>query len=129
MKEIKKATLFLSGGFGMSKIECKISDYGLRKSTNGQDIAYVRYTPKRKRKEQTYANSSSPYVVILEGWNHSLKDEPFIIEKSGSGMITKKSKYSCFDSRYCTDFDDKLDAEIEKGTVEPIFMYRWTKNK
>ena len=74
-------------------------------TTYAQYADVVKMECKRIRKRnniQMYLYDKS--LIILDGW-HNLKDEDIYTIKDKSNVITKVSKYGCFDSRYIDDLE------------------------
>lgn len=119
-----KATIFYKSEFfgNIVKLECWLVDHGTRKYAQYDAAPFVRLIKKRARTVLQIQQSYSPYIAIVEGWDLDLKTEELYSKtlSSDNGVTVKTSKYSSFDSRYVSDFEETLKA----SNVNVIAIYK-----
>lgn len=104
LKSGNKYTLIYINDFGFP-VANKIVFNRFEFTTYAQHADVVKMECKRIRKRnnmQMYLYNKS--LIILDGW-HDLKDEDIYIIKDKGDVITKMSKYGCFDSCYIDDLE------------------------
>lgn len=104
LKSGNKYTLIYFNDFGFPVAD-KIVFNRFEFTTYAQYTDVVKMECKRIRKHnnmQMYLYDKS--LIILDGW-HNLKDENIYTIKDKGNIITKMSKYGCFDSRYIDDLE------------------------
>lgn len=107
-------TMFLMTEFGLGvrKLEAWLVEHGRRPWAQYPDAPYAVFIPKGKRKPRKWQGSYQPYCVILKGHGHELDPgSPWVpAEAMTPGVTAQRGRYSCFDPRWATDFNAKLDA-------------------
>lgn len=126
MKNNELFTIYTSGAFGVQKIEGKILDFGTKPYAQYKEAVFVHYIPKGKRKPTGFVVGYRPYVVILEGIGHPEPDDAFGPSKDDGVLITKQTRYSSFDERYSTEFDQKIEKYL--SDKKPLLDIRHTVN-
>lgn len=104
LKSGNKYTLIYFNDFGFP-VANKIVFNCFEFTTYAQYADVVKMECRRIRKRnnmQMYLYNKS--LIILDGW-HDLKDEDIYIIKDKGNVITKMSKYGCFDSHYIDDME------------------------
>ena len=90
-------------------------DHGRMKYAQYDNAPFVTFIPAKKRTAYRIVKGYNPYIIICDGWNTPEPDGMFgDPTPTGTGMIMRKSRYSCFDDGYKTDFDRRLS---ESGAV------------
>lgn len=111
-------TIYSAGTFGVEKIEATLVDFGTKPYAQYPSAPFVHYIPKGKRKPVGFIKGYNPYIVIVEGHNHIDPADAFTKPKvAESGLITRQSRFTCFDDRYKTEFDSTLTEYIKDKKV------------
>lgn len=99
-------TLYLAGGFGVNRIECRTLSVRVGRYAQYDVATHLTYVPKGKRKEVGTVLANNPWGLVVEGHGHLNPDSPFgsTVDR-GDGVSSQCTRYSCFDSRYRTEFD------------------------
>jgi hypothetical protein len=118
----QKITIYKSGSFGVQKYEGKLLDLGKKDYAQYKGAPFVDFIPARKRTGSRLIATFQPYLVVLLGVGHPEVPSPFGPTTVSNGLTTKMSKYSSFDERYKTDFDQDLDAYLETLPADQILM-------
>jgi hypothetical protein len=127
MKKQDTVSIYFSGVFGVSKIEGKVLDFGLRKYAQYEKAPFVNYIKKGKRKVEGFIKGYKPYLVILEGINTPSTQDPFTTPTiNENGVTTKMSKFSSFDDRYILEFDEVLNEYIKNNPASVIMDCRFS---
>ena len=110
------------------KYEGKLLDCGHREYAQYKNVPFVGFIPKRKRKGVRLLKGYQPYLVVLKGHGHPDADDIMqVISTSTDGTVVKQSKYSSFDDRYTSEFNELLDSYLTKPNVEVLLDHRWNK--
>lgn len=128
MSELKKVTIYRAGEFlgNIIKTEARLVDHGRRKYAQYNNAPFVRFIPKRKRKECGFVKGFKPYFIILEGWGHPDPDGAWgEIDNSGA-LPMQQAKYSAFDEGWVRDFEQKLGEYLKSDDVKVVADYRYT---
>lgn len=91
-----------------------------------RNVAHITYKPKGKRTNYVTRSAYSPYILVLEGWDHPEPDSFLGPAKTQGDVVIRESRYLSFDDRYKTDFDNIIDDYIPGKNV--IVDIRHTKN-
>lgn len=111
-------TVYISGAFGVHKELGYLLSFGTDKYAQYDRSPFVRYIPKGKRKPTGCRVTSTPYLLVLLGHGYPDPADPFTDKTmSGSGCMVSKSRYSSFDDRYKTDFDQVIDKHLKGITI------------
>jgi hypothetical protein len=104
-QEFENVTLYTSGMFGISATACKTLKVttGVRYAQYN-DAIRVEYFEPRKRNGRRLILDYKPWLRVVDTANAIRPADPLI--HTGSGA--KVSRYSSFDPRYVTDFEDAL---------------------
>jgi hypothetical protein len=118
-----KATVFYKSEFlgDIKSIEVTVVEHGTRQYAQYTHAPFVKFKKKGGRNlfgiQQTY----KPFLCIVAGWNLDIKpDDAYETVSTTDKMTIRKSKYSSFDDRYVSDFEQLL---LEKG-IQPIALYK-----
>lgn len=118
-------TLYVTGGFGVSRIEGKLIEHGRKKHAQYDAAAYVHILPKGKRKPIGYITGYKPSFLILAGHGHPEPDTGFVEKDIGdTGMVCKASRYASFDPRYQSEFDAMIAAYLADKPGIVVADYR-----
>lgn len=113
-----KVTIYSSGAFGVHKTEATIIDFGTKKYAQYDKAPFATYIPKGKRKPTGFVQGYNPYIVIIDGHGHIDPQDAYTKPKDiGSGMTSRMSRFSSFDERYKTEFDQALTDYIKDKKV------------
>lgn len=128
----KLVTIYTKSEFfgNIIKREGKLLDMGVQKYAQYNKAPFVKYTPKGKgkRKPIGFVQTYNPYLIVLEGYGHPEPQSMFYKSKTTqSNLIVSESKYSSFDKRYSTDFDNILDTYLNEKSIKPLLDCRYTK--
>lgn len=121
-----KVTMFMTTDMGLGVIKQEVR---LKSIEQGKKYAQynnaVKVVCKQKRKRSYVGRhfTYNPYVIIVEGWDIDLEQNPFNAPEDLGYATIQKAKYACFDDRYATDFDTLID----NANVNVIFDFRHTK--
>lgn len=123
-------TVYWSGEFmgSINKQEGTLIQHGTRKYAQYNNAPFVEMVPAGKRKGIRISREYNPFILILEGTGHpdpqSMWGE---ITSSSPGITVRQAKYSSFDDRWETDFDQMIDGYVAQNNVKVIADYRHTK--
>ncbi len=120
----KQVTIYSKSSFGVNKFEGKILEFGQQPYAQYPNATFVKFIPKGKRKPYGFIEGYNPYFVIIEGYNHPNTLDAF---KQVSEEV-QASKYSCYDERYLTEFDEVLNKYIEENKCTVLLDVRKTCN-
>ncbi len=123
----RKVTIYTKSGFGdIVKWEARLREVETGRSyAQYNNAVKVSFTLKKKRKLTGMMLTYAPYMVIVDGWNNPEPEDMFANFSESNGTTVYKSKYACFDDRYCTDFDKIIDKGEGFGDI--ILDIRHTK--
>ena len=112
---MKEITIYYSSSFmgNIVKQEAKLLDHGRRQYAQYPAAPFVDFIPRGKRKAVRLQKSYKPYLIIIEGWNGPDPD-PMCPPEGG------RSKYSSFDERWKSDFNEVL----KNSNVKIVADYR-----
>lgn len=129
--KVEKITIYTSGGFGISKYEAKLIEHGHKKYAQYDAAPYVHFIEKGKRTPKGIVMGYKPFILILKGHGHPEPADGFIEQdiEGVPGMVTKRSRYSSFDSRYQTDFNALINPYISANPELVIADYRHDKSE
>lgn len=114
--EKQKITVYTTSEFfgSVIKREGYLIEHGRRQYAQYKNAPYVIFTPKRKRSSVQIVKGYKPYILILKGWNNPEPDGMFKEGKTKNGVTIKESRYSCFDDKFKSDFDNMIDNFKDK---------------
>lgn len=119
--EKQKITIYKSGSFGISKIEANLVEIGKRDYAQYKDCVYIKYVRKGKRNPEGIILTYAPYMVVIEGHGHISPADPFgpvKVNQYESGSVeVKQTRFSCFDERYKSEFDQVISEYIQDKKV------------
>lgn len=115
-KEKVKITVYtVSEFFGsVQRFEGYLVEHGKKKYAQYDQVPFVIFVPKGKRKAIQILKAYKPYLLILKGWNNPTPEDMFNESIKKEGVTIKQSKYLSFDDRYKTDFDKIINEHQEK---------------
>ncbi len=123
-------TVYWPGSFfgAIHKTEGTMIEHGTRPYAQYRNVPFVKLVPTGKRKPVMIQKDYKPYLLILDGVGHPDPQDMFIDgDESSLGVTSKISKYSSFDDRWETDFDQIIDKHITESKPVVIADYRHTK--
>jgi len=125
-----QVTIYRSGEmFGsIFKTEGTLIECGLQKYAQYDAAPFVKFIPKGKRTGRGFVQGYKPYVVILKGVNHPEPQGMFKTIRETDEVTVRQSIYSSFDDRWKTDFDEVLNAYLEKNPDCVIMDVRHTQD-
>lgn len=107
------------------KREGYLIEHGLKpKYAQYNNVPYIEFIIKGKRKPTFIIKGYNPFILILKGWDQPNTLSGFNTYKEGT-VIISKSLYSCFDKRYILDFNDHINKLIKEADI--IADYRYIK--
>lgn len=124
----KPVTIYTSSTFGVLKLEGKIVDFGTKKYAQYDNAAYFHYVQKRKHNASGIIKGYKPYMIIIEGHNHVSPEDIFKVVSQKENIVVSKTKYSSFDDRYLTEFDECFAAYSEQNKFNVLMDIRFTIN-
>jgi hypothetical protein len=111
------ATLYTAGGFGPRKVEVREGVAFRAPHAQYASALHVHYMEKGKRKPSGYVFAYKPYVLILAGYGHPDPADALVAMPSAGGLPMSRTRYSSFDDRYLTEFDEAIAAHVATATV------------
>lgn len=126
MTNKKVVTLYMSGAFGVQKLEGSLVEFGTKPYAQYPKAPYVVLIPKGKRKPIGILKGYAPYMVLLEGVGHPDVFDPFGPKKDSGNAITQTSRFSSFDERYKTEFDTVLNKVVSENPAAVLMDVRHT---
>lgn len=126
MKPENLFTVYTNGVFGVSKQEVKLLDFGTKKYAQYNNAVFVHFIKKGKRKPEGFVKGYKPYMLILEGINHPEPADAFGPVQVKGDLETKMTRFSSFDDRYLTEFDEKISEYIKDKNI--LMDVRFTVN-
>jgi hypothetical protein len=105
------------------KYEGTLIEHGIMEYAQYKEAPFVSFTPKRARSGIRFVQGRDPFFLIVDGWNNPDPVSGYLVSKKGECTI-RQSKYSCFDERYRTDFNEWVKPLIESGKLKIVADYR-----
>ena len=103
----ENVALYRVGMFGVSRVDCRtlLIETGM-KYAQYDNASRVTYLEKGKRKAHGFMLAErEPWLRVIDGKHAITPDSAMVSTGYGSSTI---SRYTSMDSRYVTDFEDKL---------------------
>ena len=124
----EKVTIYLPNEFmgNINQIEARLIEHGYQQYAQYKSVPFVKFIPKRKRNIRKYIKGFKPYILILNGWGHTAPDAMLI---ETDDPLVSRSKYSSYDSKWQSDFDEAIDKYISQNKSILVADYRHTKNQ
>lgn len=118
-----KATLYRKTEFFGNVVsdECYVLRTYFQDYAQYKNILHIEMMSKGKRSGYVFrASGSKPFLMLVDGWNNPKPESEMIKIDGGNPAIKcERSKYSCFDSRYVSDFLNQIkDLPKEKIIVK-----------
>lgn len=99
-------------GMGVSVVEARLHEIGRRDYAQYTAVPYAIFTPKGARIKRKIQMSYQPYLVIVEGWGHDLKQDIWGENTSTSPDVeVRQARYSGHHSGWKTDMNAKITAK------------------
>lgn len=119
-------TVYWPGSFfgAIHKTEGTMIEHGTHPYAQYKNVPFVKLVPAGKRKPVMIQKEYKPYVLVLAGVGHPDPEDMF--QDTDDEMI-RTTKYSSFDDRWETDFDQIIDKHIAESKPVVIADYRHTK--
>ena len=127
MNAKQQVTIYTSTGMGITKMEGTIISIGRRPYAQYDQAPFVTFVPKGKRKPKRVIATAYPYLVVLKGYGHVEPESPMVEEQSNTPELRiARSRFSMFDDRYKTDFDDIINeylvTQFFNGNPDVVLM-------
>ena len=121
-----KATIYFKSTFGVTKQEVTLIKHGTMEYAQYSSAPFVEYKKKRARKITKLVQGYNPNILIISGWDQIDTTDAFNKEERCGpyGLVVKSSKYTSFDERYQTEFDEMIQPLIDSGKIDVIADYR-----
>ena len=120
--ENQEVTIYATSEFFGSVVKyCgKLVEHGTRKYAQYENVPFVKFIPKGKRKIIHIQKSYKPSLITVKGYNTPDPQGMFGETVTKNGVSIKESLYSSRDDNYKKDFDEIL----INSNVEIIADYR-----
>jgi len=115
----QNATLYLLGGFGALRVECKSLTIEVKPyHPDRGEITQVTYIERGKRKE-TKRGYREPEMLVLKGFDHPEHDA-MIPSADGRGDVTK---FASFDKRWKPDFEQQFRVYVAANQIQVLEIH------
>lgn len=129
-QKANQITVYWPGSFfgSINKTEGTLIEHGTKEYAQYKNAPFVTMVPAKKRKPVVIRKDYKPFILVLAGTGHPEPQDMFVAgESNGLGVTSRISKYSSFDDRWETDFDQMIDKYIEEKKPVIVADYRHTK--
>lgn len=100
-------------GMGVSVIEARIHEIGLGNYAQYRNVPHAIFTPKGKRLKRKVQCSYQPYLVVIEGWDHDLKQSVWGDPEDGAteGVQIQRTRHTGHSAAWTEEMNAAIAAK------------------